>query len=80
MGGVKRWGGGPASRRANSGAKPRQAVGGAGRGEARSGRNGWCGGEMHRYHAELRLRRQRAGALLTLRHESVGIEQDKIPL
>ncbi len=39
-------------------------------------RNVWCSGEMHRYHAELRLRRQRTGALLTLRHESVGIEQD----
>ena len=39
-------------------------------------RNAWCSGEMHRYHAELRLRRQRAGAQLTLRHEGVGIKQD----
>ncbi len=43
---------------------------------ARSMRNAWCGGEMHRYHEELGLRRQHTGALLTLRHESVGIEQD----
>ena len=42
----------------------------------RSMRNAWCSGEMLRYHAELRLRRQHAGIYLTLRHESVGIEQD----
>ena len=42
----------------------------------RSMRNAWCSGEMHRYHAELRLRRQHTGAQLTLRHESVGIKQD----
>ena len=42
----------------------------------RSMRNAWCSGEMHRYHAELRLRRQHTGAQLTLMHESVGIEQD----
>ena len=42
----------------------------------RSMRNAWCSGEMHRYHAELRLRRQHTGFQLTLKHESVGIEQD----
>ena len=42
----------------------------------RSMRNAWCSGEMHRYHAELRLRRQHTGTQLTLKHESVGIEQD----
>ena len=36
----------------------------------------WCSGEMHRYHAEPRLRRQPAKPLLTLMHESVGIKQD----
>ncbi len=74
--GVKGCGGGAASRRSKRGAKPRPAVGTAGLEWARSARNAWCSGEMHRYHAELRLRRQRTGALLTLRHESVGIEQD----
>ena len=39
-------------------------------------RNAWCSGEMHRYHAEPRLRRQHTGVKQTLRHESVGIEQD----
>ena len=34
-------------------------------------RNAWCSGEMHRYHAELRLRRQHTGFQLTLKHESV---------
>ena len=42
----------------------------------RSMRNARCSGEMHRYHAELRLRRQHTGFQLTLKHESVGIEQD----
>ena len=42
----------------------------------RGRRNALCSGEMHRYDAELRLRRQLSSALLTLRHESVGIEQD----
>ncbi len=74
--GVKGGAGGAASRRSKSGAQHRPAVGTAGLEWARSARNAWCSGEMHRYHAELRLRRQRTGALLTLRHESVGIEQD----
>ena len=39
-------------------------------------RNAWCSGEMHRYHAEPRLRRQHTILQLTLKHESVGIEQD----
>ncbi len=43
---------------------------------ASSLRNAECSGQMHRYNAELRLRREHTGALLTLRHESVGIEQD----
>ena len=37
---------------------------------------GWCSGEMLRYHEELRLRRQLTGAQLTLKLESAGIEQD----
>ena len=43
---------------------------------AESGRNLWCSGEMLRYHEELRLRRQLAVALLTLKLEGAGIEQD----
>ena len=38
--------------------------------------NSWCSGEMHRYHEELRLRRQLAILRLTLKHEGVGIKQD----
>ncbi len=68
--------GGLLSQRSNVGAQRRRAVGTGGLEWARSVRNAWCSGEMHRYHAERRLRRQHAGALLTLRHESVGIEQD----
>ena len=41
-----------------------------------SWRNSLCSGEMLRYDEELRLRRQLAVALLTLKLESVGIEQD----
>ncbi len=74
--GFKGWGGGTESRREKRGHHPRPAVGTARLEWARSERNAWCSGEMHRYHAELRWRRQRTGALLTLRHESVGIEQD----
>ena len=43
---------------------------------ARGMRNSWCSGEMHRYHEELRLRKQPAGVHLTLSHESAGIKQD----
>ena len=38
--------------------------------------NSLCSGEMLRYDEELRLRRQPAVAQLTLKLESVGIEQD----
>ena len=68
--------GGIASQRLNVGAQPRPAVETVVLERMRSMRNAWCSGEMHRYHAELRLRRQHAGIYLTLRHESVGIEQD----
>ena len=39
-------------------------------------RNVACSGEMRRYAIEHRLRRQHTGPVLTLRHESVGSEQD----
>ena len=39
-------------------------------------RNLWGSGEMLRYHEELRLRRQHARPLLTLKLEGAGIEQD----
>ena len=68
--------GGISSQRLNVGAQPRPAVETDELERMRSMRNAWCSGEMHRYHAELRLRRQHAGIYLTLRHESVGIEQD----
>ena len=68
--------GGMTSQRLNVGAQPRPAVETVVLERMRSMRNAWCSGEMHRYHAELRLRRQHAGIYLTLRHESVGIEQD----
>jgi hypothetical protein len=35
-----------------------------------------CSGEMHRYVIEHQLRRQLTRRVLTLRHESVGSEQD----
>ena len=41
-----------------------------------SRRNVLCSGEMLRYDTEHRLRRQLTKIQLTLRHESVGIEQD----
>ena len=68
--------GGIASQRLNVGAQPRPAVETDELERMRSMRNAWCSGEMHRYHAELRLRRQHTGFQLTLKHESVGIEQD----
>ncbi len=43
---------------------------------ARRRRNAWSSGEMQRYNAEPRWRRQHTGALLTLGHESAGIKQD----
>ncbi len=38
--------------------------------------NSQCSGEMRRYCEEHQWRRQLPGALLTLRHESVGSKQD----
>ncbi len=60
----------------NGGVRPLPAIETGALEWKRSMRNAWCSGEMHRYHAEPRLRRQHAGFLLTLKHESVGIEQD----
>ena len=74
--GFKGCAGGGSSQRSNFGAQPRFAVETDRLESVRGTRNARCSGEMHRYHAELRLRRQRPGAALTLRHESVGIEQD----
>ena len=68
--------GGQLSQRSKRAAQPPAAVETGSLEWARSTRNARCSGEMHRYCAELRLRRQRTGARLTLRHESVGIEQD----
>ncbi len=64
------------SQREKPGAKPRAAVETVWLEAERSRRNARCSGEMHRYRAELRLGRQPTGSGLTLRHESVGIEQD----
>ncbi len=74
--GLKGWVGGLAGQGKIAGDKPPPAVATDGLEWARSMRNAWCSGEMHRYHAEIRLRRQHTGAQLTLKHESVGIEQD----
>ncbi len=74
--GFKGCAGGFLSQRSNRGAQPHPAVETGDLECARGMRNAWCSGEMHRYHAEPRLRRQHTGAQLTLRHESVGIEQD----
>ena len=68
--------GGLLSQRLNVGAQPRPAVETDSLELQRSMRNAQCSGEMHRYCAELRSRRQRASCILTLRHESAGIEQD----
>ena len=74
--GFKGCAGGLLSQRSKPGAQPRPAVETGSLELERSMRNARCSGEMHRYRAELRLRRQHAGSTLTLRHESVGIEQD----
>ena len=60
----------------NFGAQPRVAVDTGVLESARGRWNSWCSGEMHRYHEELRLRRQHAAALLTLKLEGAGIDQD----
>ena len=68
--------GGQLSQRSKRAAQPPAAVETGSLEWVRSTRNARCSGEMHRYCAELRLRRQRTGTQLTLKHESVGIEQD----
>ena len=68
--------GGSLSQRLNGAAQPCPAVETGFLESARGGWNSWCSGEMFRYHEELRLRRQPTGVQLTLRLESVGIEQD----
>ena len=68
--------GGSLSQRLNSAAQPCLAVETGFLEGARGGWNSWCSGEMHRYHEELRLRRQSAGARLTLMLEGAGIKQD----
>ena len=68
--------GGLLSQRSNVRAQPWHAVDTGGL-EFTQGRwNSSCSGEMLRYDEELRLRRQPAVAQLTLKLESVGIEQD----
>ena len=68
--------GGVLSQRSKPGAQPRSAVETGALERERGMRNSRCSGEMLRYREELRLRRQHTGSCLTLRHESVGIEQD----
>ena len=68
--------GGLLSQRLNCGAQRRIAVETGRLDYARGLRNSLCSGEMHRYDEEHQLRRQRTRALMTLRHESAGIEQD----
>ena len=68
--------GGLLSQRSNVRAQPWHAVDTGGL-EFTQGRwNSSCSGEMLRYDEELRLRRQPAVVQLTLKLESVGIEQD----
>ncbi len=74
--GLKGGEGGWQARWEKSGVNPGPAVGTGVLERERSRRNAQCSGEMHRYGEELRLRRQPTGACLTLRLESVGIEQD----
>ncbi len=74
--GFNGWVGGALSHRSIWGANPCPAIETGALEWKRSMRNAWCSGEMHSYHAEPRLRRRHAGFLLTLKHESVGIEQD----
>ncbi len=74
--GVKGGVGGLSSQRWKPGDQPGRAVETGCLELERSMRNARCSGEMHRYRAELRLRRQHTGSILTLRHESAGIEQD----
>ena len=68
--------GGPLSQRLNVSAQHWHAVDTGGLEYTQGWWNSSCSGEMLRYDEELRLRRQPSGVRLTLRHESVGIEQD----
>ena len=74
--GFKGSAGGLSSQPLNGPAQPGLAVETGGLGFTRGTRNSWCSGEMHRYHEEPRLRRQRAGVLPTLMLEGAGIKQD----
>ena len=74
--GVKGSVGGLLSQRSNVMAQPWHAVGTGGLEYTQGRWNSLCSGEMLRYDEDLRLRRQLAVALLTLKLESVGIEQD----
>ncbi len=74
--GINEGTGGMLSRRKKPGGQPRRAVETGGLELEKSTRNARCRGEMLRYRAKPRLRGQRTGSTLTLRHESVGIEQD----
>ena len=68
--------GGLLSQRSNATAQPWPAVETASLESAQGTWNSWCSGEMLRYDEEPRLRRQHTNSRLTLRLESVGIEQD----
>ena len=64
------------SQPSNGPAQPGPAVETGTLGCTRGRRNSWCSGEMHRYHEELRLRRQPTGVQPTLMLEGAGIKQD----
>ncbi len=68
--------GGESGDRKNVGEKPRRAVENGFLELERTMVNPWCSGETHRYHEKLEVERQHRGSILTLRHESVGREQD----
>ncbi len=74
--GFKGCAGGQLSQRAQPGDQRRGTVESGGLEWGRSMRNGRCGGEMHRYRAELGLRGQHTGPIRTVGHKSAGIEQD----
>ena len=74
--GFKGSAGGLSSQPSNGPAQPGHAVGTGGLECAQGRWNSRCSGEMLRYREELRSRRQAPGALLTLRLEGAGIEQD----
>ncbi len=74
--GLEGWGGGPESQRGKHRAQPRGALETVGLERARGTGKARCSGEVQRYRVERRLRGQRTGAGLTLRHERVGIEQN----